>query len=209
MKTIKFILNSFGLYLFEHKNFLNISNKTSLKTAIFSLFIINLIFSIIGNVIFDKIKQINLVEGLISILISSTIGFLVLLFLIFIFSGFIHLIYKIFKSNAKLKKIIIMVISTNIVFFILYSIFGGILFYLIKHPNLSFHKILFTLFGLFNLILIIWNFIVSYKYYGKIERVSSIRSFIAYSIIFLIIYIIILSFKLTSIVSYIRGVYGF
>jgi len=209
MKTTNFISNSFGLYLFEHKNFLNIANKTSLKTVIFSLFIVNLIFSIIGNIIFGKLKHISIIEGLINTIITSTIGFLVILFLIFIFSGLIHIIYKLFKSDAKLRKIIIMVISVNIVFFILYAIFVGILYYLIKHPNLNFHKILFTLFGIFNLALIIWNFIVSFKYYGKIERISNIKSLFAYSIIFLLIYITILSFKLTSIIVYIRGVYGF
>ncbi len=207
MKTKNYIKNAFGLYLFEDNNFLNIANKVKFKTSLFALFIINLLFSIIGSSIFKITKGISLLNWFIIVLLSSSIGYLIILFILFIYSGFIHVVYKLFKSNAKFKKLIIMNIAINIVNSILFAVFGGILYYIITHPNLSYHKILISIFLFFNLILLIWYFIVSYIYLGRIERVTKLKSLFAYLIVFLIILGIILLLKLGAIITYLKSIY--
>ena len=207
MKTAKFLANSIGLYFFEHENFLNIGNKTSLKTAIFSLFFINFIFSLFGIIIFGIYKEWQFIKIVIDIILSSIFGFLFLLLLLIFYSVILHFIYIIFLSNARFKKVVIATISMNIIFFIVSFFLGGILYYIIVHPNLYFHGVLFTVFFAFNLLFLIWYFVVNYLTYAKVERVSKIKSLFLYGFIFFLIIVSILFFVLSKIILYLKEVY--
>lgn len=189
MKSIKFIKNSFFLYLFEEKSFLKIANYTSLKTTMFTLILINFLLIFFANFIKFNFSWSNTFTEILIILLQTGISFLIMFFLFMIVSGFYHIIYRYFGANAKFKKMVIIINSINIVAIILFLINIFIIVILKKFEiPIIYSK---TIFIIFTIALIIWYLIVNVKYIAKIQRVSTIKSYYIFGLIPTIILLII------------------
>lgn len=189
MKSIKFIKNSFFLYLFEEKSFLKIANYTSLKTTMFALILINFLLIFFANFIKFNFSWSNTFTEILIILLQTGISFLIMFFLFMIVSGFYHIIYRYFGANAKFKKMVIIINSINIVAIILFLINIFIIVILKKFEiPIIYSK---TIFIIFTIALIIWYLIVNVKYIAKIQRVSTIKSYYIFGLIPTVILLII------------------
>lgn len=182
MKSLNLLFNSFDLYLFDNDSFKKIANNTSLKTSSFTLFLFSFEICLFSGVIAYFKYNKSFTEILFLIIIGSILFFIFTFYLFLIISGFYHLIYKLFKSNAKFKKMLQMIISINLVASILFLIINYFFFLIFLYPNLIFHKTLMYLFGFFDFGLLIWYLIVNVVYLGKIQRVNNLKSLCAFLI---------------------------